>query len=134
MHGEKDLAVLVQSLEPVLNSGTFVFCSTKTSNIIPFNKIIASIKEAEGTTLILEQKVADDYSLKYYFKASWITLKVHSSLAAVGLTALFADSMAKQAISCNVIAGYYHDHIFVDKKDALKAMKVLKELSQNYSG
>ena len=54
----------------------------------------------------------------------------HSSLEATGLTATFATALAKGNISCNVVAAYYHDHIFVAKKDAERAMEALKKLSK----
>jgi uncharacterized protein len=68
--------------------------------------------------------------LSYSFVAAWITLTVHSSLEAVGLTATFSKALAENNISCNVVAAYYHDHIFVDAKDAAKAMKILHILSE----
>ena len=55
---------------------------------------------------------------------------VHSSLEAVGLTAAFALALAQQNISCNVIAGYYHDHIFVSDDDVQQALVILNNLGQ----
>jgi hypothetical protein len=60
---------------------------------------------------------------------AWITLTVHSSLEAVGLTAAFSRALTEAGISCNVVAAYYHDHIFVPTRDAGQAMQVLKNLS-----
>jgi uncharacterized protein len=46
------------------------------------------------------------------------------------LTAAFSNALAAVGISCNVMAAYFHDHIFVDTKDARQAMKVLEEFSK----
>ena len=83
-----------------------------------------------GKGVFLSKKDAEELGLVFEFIAAWITLNIHSSLEAVGLTAAFASELGKHNISCNVIAGYYHDHIFVDKKDKEKAMKVLWEMTK----
>ncbi|WP_232815997.1 ACT domain-containing protein [Chryseobacterium capnotolerans] len=62
--------------------------------------------------------------------ASWITLEIHSSLSAVGLTAKFSQALSDAGISCNVVAAYFHDHIFVDEKDTTQAIKVLNALKR----
>ena len=59
-----------------------------------------------------------------------ITLQIHSSLDAVGLTAAFSTASAKNNISANVVAGFYHDHILVAKQDAEKAIETLELLTK----
>lgn len=132
MSGEVDLTQLVQGMTPKLNSGEYVFVTVKDPSGISRRDMICEFKEKEGTSLVLEKSKADEFNLAYHFIASWITLQIHSSLEAVGLTALFSTELASHNISCNVIAGYYHDHIFVDKKDSKKAIKVLTNLSKRY--
>jgi uncharacterized protein len=85
-------------------------------------------KEEEGITAIINKELADKLQLKYDFVAAWITLTVHSALTAVGFTAAFSTALANAGISCNVVAAYYHDHIFVKKKDVEKALDILKKL------
>lgn len=131
MTGETDLAVLLQSMNPVLHEGEYVFCTIADPKQLNLSEIIGLFKEQEGTTVILNRKRADQLSLPYSFAAAWITLTIHSSLAAVGLTAAFSEALAKANISCNVVAAYYHDHIFVATKDARKAMTVLKQFAEN---
>tara|TARA_R110002167_G_scaffold309361_1_gene514187 strand:+ start:2032 stop:2427 length:396 start_codon:yes stop_codon:yes gene_type:complete len=130
MAGETDLNILLESLEPSLNLGSYVFISLKDINEILREDILFQFKEEEGITILLSKDKADKYNLDYEFVASWITLKVHSALDAVGLTAAVSSALTKHNISCNVVAAYYHDHIFVSKKDTKKAMEVLSEFSR----
>jgi hypothetical protein len=117
-------------MNPTLNTGEFVFCSIPDLSVVHMDDVVLLFREQEGNTIILKKENADKLKLPYSFIASWISLTVHSSLEAVGLTAAFANALANGNISCNVVAGYYHDHIFVDIKDRERAMVILKELSR----
>ena len=129
--GETNLSQILKTLSPELNPGEYIFHSTNDPDQFDQKDIIGLFKEKEGFTVIILKKLADEKKIPYQFIASWITLNVHSSLDAVGLTAAFSDALTKENISANVVAGYYHDHIFVAKKDSNKAMKALGRLSKN---
>ncbi len=132
MSGVKNLQTLIKEMKPYLNNGEYVFTTVSHLKDINPEDIIGQFKEKEGITLILERKKADHLNLTYNFIASWITLEIHSALDAVGLTATFSSELTKYNISCNVIAGFYHDHIFVNKKDEAKAIEVLVNLSNKF--
>ncbi|NWB10100.1 ACT domain-containing protein [Pseudomonas sp. D5002] len=129
MAGETALATLLRSMSPQLNDGDYVFCTLADSRIPEGCEVIGSFREQEGLTLIVERRQAERAGLAFDYVAAWITLNVHSALEAVGLTAAFATALGQAGISCNVIAGYYHDHLFVGRADAERAMTVLRQLA-----
>ena len=131
MTGEKNLKTLLKTMKPQHNIGDYVFCVVPEGMEINYENIVFFFREQEGNTIIIRKELADDLKLNYSYIAAWITLTVHSSLEAVGLTAAFSTALSNAGISCNVVAAFYHDHIFVDKKDAEKAMEVLNDLSES---
>ncbi|EGR0237245.1 ACT domain-containing protein [Vibrio vulnificus] len=130
MTGITDLQHLLQSMSPQLVEGDYVFCTVDgpLKDYLHLDPI-ATFREQEGLTLVLEAQQAEQARLTTDSRFCLITLTVHSSLEAVGLTAAFASKLASYGISANVIAGYYHDHIFVPKGKAHKAMSALTELT-----
>jgi hypothetical protein len=129
MPGETNIVTLLKTMKPELNNGDYVFCTVPLSGIIDNTDIIGLFKEKEGFTVIIDKQLADKLNLIYTQIFAWIKLTVHSSLDAAGLTAAFSTALANEGISCNVVAAYYHDHIFVAKADAIKAMQALEQLS-----
>jgi len=134
MAGETNINRLIASMSPQLHEGEYVFVTLKEAeaNKIPRSIPVFEFKETEGITLILERQIANKLGLDYDFVLAWITLKIHSSLEAVGLTAAFSTELGKHGISCNVVAAFYHDHIFVGEKDAERAVQVLEGLSKRH--
>ncbi|HNK63728.1 MAG TPA: ACT domain-containing protein [Anaerolineales bacterium] len=130
MPGETDLTQLLQTLRPELNAGEYVFCLVESDEHASSLKPVCSFLEKEGITVILPRENADAHHLPYSAVFVWITLTVHSSLEAVGLTAAVSQALTGGHISCNVVAAYYHDHIFVLVHDAERAMQILSSLSQ----
>jgi uncharacterized protein len=136
MSGETNLHRLLQGMKPELNQGEFVYCtlpdnSAGTGSISAKIEALGWFHEGEGLTLILPRKAADELSLPYTFVCAWITLTIHSALEAVGLTAAVARALTEAGISCNVVAAYYHDHLFVPVEDAARALAVLQNLARN---
>jgi uncharacterized protein len=131
MSGETNLNELLKNMKPHFNEGEFVFCTIKGVSKINLADVVMTFKEAEGTTLIMTKEHADELKLPYSVICSWITLTIHSSLEAVGLTAAFSQALAKENVSCNVVAAFHHDHLFVPQVDAHKAMQILHSLSAN---
>ncbi len=129
MAGETNLQQLLKTMQPKLNAGEYVFCVVNDLSVINQQDILFFFNEQEGLTIVLQKERAEQYQLDYSFIASWITLTVHSSLEAVGLTAAFSTALSAEGISCNVVAAFYHDHIFVDTKHTEKTITILNRFS-----
>lgn len=129
MNGETDLETLLRSMRPELNLGEYVFCVLDSKEQAFALDPLCLFQEAEGITVILPSEQADALGLAYTQTFAWITLTVHSSLEAVGLTAAFSRALTEAGISCNVVAAHYHDHIFVSTRDAGRAMDALRALA-----
>lgn len=124
-----NLNLLLASMEPTLNAGVYYFATLKPEQDLPLYALIATIREEEGLSVVVTEETTQNYKLAVQFKAAWITLTVHSDLAAVGLTA-FAKVLGEANISCNIVAGNCHDHIFVPYEKADIAMITLHALQQ----
>ena len=112
MSGERDLTRLLAALDPRLHPERYSFTETVDPTLKDGD--FAIVREAEGLTLVRPEPSGD-----------WarISLGVHSSLDAVGLTAALATRLADIGISANIVAAFYHDHIFVqwDRRDEAMA-------------
>ena len=124
-----DLNELLQHAKPKLQPGAFAFVTLTDWPDLPVTDILMSFRESEGMTFILEQSIADQLDLRYEFVAAWIIMEVNSALEVVGFTAAFATALGQHNISCNVVAAFHHDHIFVAQKDGDKAIEILQNLS-----
>ena len=131
MTAEKNLHKLLSSLAPELVPGEFVFCTVHSARYADYAQLspLASFSEREGLTLVLPRGNAARAGFTYESVFRCITLTVHSSLDAVGLTAAVAGALAQGGISANVIAAYYHDHVFVPSEQARDALAVLEALA-----
>jgi uncharacterized protein len=123
-----NLAVLLRSMEPMLHDGVYAYCVVPHGANVAGLSPVATVSEAEGLTLVLPEEQAVQAGLSVLFRAAWITLTVHSDLQVVGLTAAFANALGQADISCNVVAGAYHDHIFVPVEQAQQALGALHSL------
>jgi predicted N-acetyltransferase YhbS len=132
MTGDRNLQALLAGMQPVQRDGEYVYVLWPHGRPLA-GGIEAAVREAEGLTVVLPRAEADRQGLAYDFVGAWITLEIHSALEAVGLTAAVSKALTDARISCNVLAGFHHDHLLVPVADAARALEVLAELSAQYS-
>ena len=127
MSGLDDLELLISGISPRLPEGCYVWATVPSlpMGVTP----VATIMEDEGLSIVIDEATATNLRLAAEFPSAWITLQVHSALDAVGLTAAFSTALSDAGISCNVVAGTRHDHLFVPYDQRHQAMQVLAEMA-----
>jgi hypothetical protein len=127
---ETDLKTLLKNLTPVASKEDYVFTTLPQAKVR--SELITAAKgvfqESEGTTLIISAAEAQRFVLPFEGRFRCITCEVHSSLDAVGMTAAMSRALGDAGISANVVAAYYHDHIFVPADKVDLAVQVLQQL------
>ncbi len=127
MPGEVDLTAMLATLEVERRAQTYTFVTGDWPQLAP--AAAACIDEVEGRTWVVPVDAADAAGAPVTFRAAWLTLTVHSALEAVGLTAAFSRVLGEAGIPCNVLAGYYHDHLLVPVERADDAIAALEALA-----
>jgi uncharacterized protein len=124
--GERDLGRLLAGLDPRPDPEEWVFVAVAEvpDGVAP----LMTFREAEALTCIVGVGEARRAGLPDAPVFRRITLGVHSSLEAVGLTAAVASALAEAGMSANVVAAWHHDHVFVPADRAEAALERLRRL------
>ena len=125
-----DLSQLLATLSPALHPGVYVYCCVPYGEDVAALEPVVTVRETEGCTVVVTEAVARAAGLSILYRAAWITLTVHSDLEAVGLTAAVAAALTAEDISCNVVAGAHHDHLFVPWDRSEEALVTVRRLQQ----
>ncbi|MFN0115799.1 MAG: ACT domain-containing protein [Paracoccaceae bacterium] len=130
--GEKNLERLLAGMRPSLSPEPYGYAvaSGDAAGLTPF----ATVREDEGLTVIAPSDALAAAGLDPGAPFARITLTVHSDLAAVGLTAAVATALAQAGLPANVVAGHFHDHIFVPWQARVAALEALKALAALSAG
>jgi len=126
MPGETDLTRMLQTIAVDRRPGTFCFLAGAVELAAD---AWATVREQEGLSVVVPVDVAREHGFEPDLALAWLTLRVHSSLEAVGLTAAVSRVLADLGIPCNVIAGYYHDHLLVPADRVSAAIAAIESLS-----
>ena len=126
--GETDLQRLLAGLAPELAARPRAIRPQPAGEAAPADAIML-FREHEGVTVVV---AVDDAAVNHARdEPLWaqITLRIHSSLEAVGMLAAIAGALAARKIPCNAVSAYYHDHLFVPWARRDEAIDALREFS-----
>lgn len=126
--GETDLSRLLAGLAPALAPQPRAIRTQAHDAPVPADALLL-FREDEGTTVIVPATDAGDDAPLW----AQVTLRIHSSLDAVGMMAALSTALADAGIPCNVVSAYHHDHLFVPWARRDHAMDALRALTARHS-
>jgi hypothetical protein len=129
MSGETHLPLILAGIDVDVRPGTYALISRRSPDAAADAVAEARVSEREGITYVVPEAFARAQGEPPGFVAAWLTLRVHTALNAVGVTASVAGVLATHGIACNVIAGHFHDHLLVPAArcdDAVAAIRSLR--------
>lgn len=124
-----DRQAMIRGMDPDLRPGCFVFCTVPEGSPL-LAQAEGSLREDGALSLLLSVERAAAAGLPVDLPMRQITLRVHSSLLGVGLTAAVAGALAGAGIPCNMVAATRHDHVFVPEALAEAALSLLRDLAR----
>lgn len=128
--GEHDLDQLIANMQPILSTEIYRFAILPIGEDISHLRPLMQFHEEEGLTAIIRQDLVDKYKIPAIYPCRQITLAIHSALDAVGFLDVITRTLAGRGISCNVVSGFTHDHLFVPVDQAGTAYEALLQLSE----
>lgn len=128
MGGETDLQKMLATLEATCDGMRYGYGflpdGTLPAGFVP----LGTFRETEGLTVIAPEAELAAHGISHQPGWAMVSIRVHSALEAVGLTAAMAGALTDAGISANVVAACHHDHIFVPWKARDRAIAALHGL------
>ncbi|MFV0259956.1 MAG: ACT domain-containing protein [Acidimicrobiales bacterium] len=129
MTGEANINRILEALSVTHRSGRFtVHCVPELTDADGIHAVVA---EREGMAVVVTVEAARRRGWPVEFEAAWLTIEVHTGLEAVGVTAAVSNALAEWEIPCNVLAGYYHDHLLVPVQLVDQAIACIEQLRRS---
>lgn len=131
MSGLTDLKDTLDSLKVSCDEIEYGFASIPDDSVISRDKVLATFQENGRLAVIAPKEYLDSKEIENEGPYAKLTIDVHTSLELVGLTAVMATKLAKNGISANVVAAFYHDHVFVQYNLRQRAIELLESMKDD---
>jgi len=128
MSGSTDLKETLKSLKVTCDNVEYGFTSLEDTSKVSRDELLATFQEDGRLAIIAPVAYLQSQGVDYEGPFARLTIDLHTSLELVGLTAVIATKLAEHGVSANVVAAFYHDHVFVQHDLREKAIDLLISL------